>query len=125
MKKLLLVLIFLGLPYANIFENVDVGMDMGYFAPNNAFEMSMPLHNSKLKHQLFYGFHYFGGGESNLGRYESYTSTMGTVNTFGDRNDGLINEISFDGIGGLSRFKLRYSNNIIFNWGFLKYTKKF
>tara|TARA_Y100001963_G_C6763131_1_gene440665 strand:- start:806 stop:1459 length:654 start_codon:yes stop_codon:yes gene_type:complete len=50
--------------------------------------------------------------------YESYTETMGTVNVFNDREDGILKNSDAIGIAAIGRILIK-NQEFIFNYGFI------
>ena len=131
-RRLTILLLIVGCGYAQTdwnvptkWENFAGGMDFGGFIPErNGIYGTLYFYDRTKKIIPLCGFMFYQGMGDGSGKYEDYTSIYGTVNTFGDREDGLISVGNVGGFAGVGRIFIK-QKEFIFHYGFASYEKSY
>ena len=134
-KTLLIIIIFISSLFSDsksIMQNQNVpkrdrmliGIDIGMFVQEVLYLNYGGLYlydRAKIFNPLC-GIMLIGGLGENIEKYEDYTSELGTVNVFDDREDGLIMRSKGQGFAGIGRLLIN-KKEFIFHYGLIKYEK--
>ena len=135
MNKLILIIFISFCSAQTDWSKFAMGMDFGGFIPdrNGIYGTLYFFDKTKfpeftvmdtIKIIPFCGVMFYHGTADGSGKYEDYTDIMGTVNIYGDRNDGLISIGDAGGFAGVGRIFIK-QQEFIFHYGFASYDKSY
>jgi hypothetical protein len=105
----------------DIHSGIRLGMGFDF---TNIRKIDLLLSIKEIPINVIGGLTYFWGYFDNTGKYEDFTSTFGTENIFGDREDGLVNKYSCWGLGVAHEINI-IKTPIYFEYGYCESKTKF